>query len=113
MNRETLLSCDVFSALSAEEVRELLCCVAARYEELENNRRFLLASDELAILLSGELSFAARCVSIGETVAGEGMLHAISQSGFLVLNRRRLASLCKNVCPCHRKALKGFAAFCL
>ncbi len=111
MNRETLLNSSVFRTLSAEDVMLLLCCVAARYEELENNRRFLLTRDDLAVALFGELSFGSRPLFAGETVSGEGMLHAFTQSGFLVISRSRIATLCKNACPCHRRAIVAFAAF--
>lgn len=111
MKREVLLQSKVFRCLSAEEICTLLCCVAARYEELENNRRFLLGGDELAVSLFGELSFGARRVAGGEVAAGEGMLHAQTQAGFLVINRPRLCALCKNACRCHRLALVNFADF--
>ena len=113
MNREALTRCGAFRLMSFEEIREFLYCVCATYEELDNNRRFLLTADDLAVVLFGEISLRGRSVFAGEAVSGEGIIHAYTRAGILVISRSRLFSLCKNVCPCHRRAVVNLASFCL
>jgi CRP-like cAMP-binding protein len=120
----------LFEGISGPEIEKLLDCVPARQKKIEKNGYVFMAGAEsvwVGVLLSGALliaqddfwgnrSIVAR-IEAGE-IFGEAFalgeikkiplsVAAAEKSEVLLLDGRRVITVCSSLCPCHTRLIKN------